>query len=95
MALQAEVGIQGLSKPDGYWRIGSFFWDRNSPALITIRVDGYVSQEAYQSGSPAITSFESYIHLDNEQVLTAFNLSRSLAYDSIKQRPEFAESVDV
>lgn len=99
MALISELEIQaGFTKPDAYWTIGSFYWNRPSYNVIEIRLDGYASQAAYAQGLPAILSKLVQIEFDlndlEDSKTKIFNQLRSVCYDFAKSLPDFINSVD-
>lgn len=98
MALLNELNLEGFSIALAYWRIGSFEWNTNDPKTIRLRVDGYASQSAYQSGSTALQSFNKELHMDladpSDPKPGLFNEIRATCYSELKDMPDFEQSRD-
>lgn len=97
MALISEVGVGGLSKADGYWRVGALSWSAFEPNNLHIRVDGYASQQSFESGEGAIVSTWEAIELPLDQAedqrTAAFDGVRTLVYGYLKQQ-QFQGAID-
>lgn len=98
MALVGWFELQGLVVNGAYLRIAELYWNTNDPRTLSFRVDAYASQEAYQEGYGAILSQPVQLELpleDPQNERTAlFNSVRELAYNTIKQLPNYEGSVD-
>lgn len=58
MAFQDLIGFQGLSSPEGYWRVGQISIDTSDlfQIRLSVRLDGYASEQARDEGNSAIES---------------------------------------
>ncbi|HEY9697016.1 MAG TPA: hypothetical protein V6D10_07120 [Trichocoleus sp.] len=59
MAIQDVVAFAGLSTDTGYWRVGNITIDTtpiDGSMLVSVRLDGYASLEARNSGESAVQS---------------------------------------
>lgn len=99
MAILKNFDLQGLVIEGAYWRIGSFYCSTiQTPVYVDIRLDCYVSEQAYQEGRRPLSHINRQIELDlsdAENPLTAlFAEIRSACYSSLKATPEFEDGVD-
>ena len=95
MALQSLVQFAGLSKADGYWILGALSWNRSSYSTVQLRVDGYASKEAFESGQSAIESVNVDADLANPAVASQFEAVKGLAYALIKLNDRFVDAIEV
>lgn len=95
MALQSLVQFAGLSKTDGYWVLGALSWSRSTYSTVQLRVDGYASKEAFESGQSAIESVQIDANLADPAVASQFEAVKGLAYSLVQLNERFVDAIEV
>lgn len=97
MALQVtiEVGNSGVTAE--YWRIrhGAVDFPLSGGALVTITIDGRVSQAARDQGKDPPLGAQRTLNIQFADAAQAEGLTKSALYGVVKDFPEFTAAIDV
>jgi hypothetical protein len=100
MGLQAPIELHGLGNEKGYWRLAAFTWTIDEPTTTRLKLNGYASKEAFESGNLPVVVREfmaDAVKPDGSMDLIQVEMMvrvRELAYLEIKQFPDFIGAID-
>jgi hypothetical protein len=95
MGLKKQVHM-GLTKPQLYWRICMFQWDREKQYMM-VKLEGFDSQHCAEAEKPSRTTYTLVLGKDakvNLAVLKDKSIMNYL-YTKIKEYPPFQGAEDV